>query len=514
MIEDQELLITKSIHLENDVLDIAESIVHPMVDYSTQPKDKNFKDIVKKTWGQMAGSSVWLARYQLYFSVTRVYFYPNNDKNMASISFLYAQLFDADWKALENKTITWQGELLTFPRILDIPCDYKIGETWWGPEDPRVIIEQGVQDAEPTIIFNMLQLEGKVRSMYMHKPFSNFTVNFHIEGKKNTGTEKNWSPFYMPQNHSNPVDNYKYPSRHIHIVYDWHPLKILRCHLMNGDCQWAFAADQKGIAWSTYTDAHKYNDTKGALRGGSNFEPLNISPGAGLTSFVGFPRTHMDIGCEGKSLYRPSMAILTTNRTHFYLDYMSMALDFGHAVLSHEQYNDPCDEGRILLTNSIVRYDSRPEIDALTLSLTVADQSVQVAKVHGIANLVDNLPQFNLNRTAAWHNKAAQAFRLNVTHDVVVCSVLTSTDYALTFSGVDRESLSRIPPSTLHRHKHDPEENVEDAVPELGIEKSEHTDDLVKQPKKDTESKPKKHKKPHDNHLFARHEVMESNELY
>ncbi|KAK5088430.1 Beta-mannosyltransferase 1 [Lithohypha guttulata] len=442
LVPGQELRISKSIYLEDDNLEIAETIVHPMVDYTGQPKDLSFKEIVEKTWGAMAGSSVWLEKYQVYFSVTRVFFYTQGVKHWPKISFLYAQIYDPSWTKLDNFTISWQGESIVFPRVLDVEAEYEIGGGFYGPEDPRVIIEQGVQDAEPIVVFNMLQLRDKVRSMYVHRPFSNFTTNLKFSGKANTGTQKNWSPFFMPRNYTDSIDNQRWPSKHINFIFDWHPLKITRCHLLNGNCDFVYSQDQSGIKYSDHVAMNKYNDTQSAMRGGSNFEPLGISPGPGLTSFVGFPRTHTDAGCGKEAIYRPVVAIMTTNGTHFYLDYMSSGLDFGHSVLTEAQYNDVCDKGRILLTNSIAKLDPRPQHDTLTLSMTVADSTVQVANLRGVGNLVSNLPQFNLNKTAAWHNEAVQAFRLNVTHDVLVCAVQTISDYAIRFTNVTDRTIT------------------------------------------------------------------------
>lgn len=433
----QNLEVSPSIYLEHNVLDIAETIVHPMVDYAGQPTDMSYRQIVAKTWGTMAGSSVWLEKQGVYFSVSRVFFYTQGVKHWPKISFAYAQIYDSSWRQLHNYNISWQGETIVFPRILDIPAFYQVGGGFYGPEDPRIILEQGVEDAEPVVVFNMLH-EKSERKMHVHRPFSNYTTLLRIDGEDAAMAEKNWSPFFMPRN---TVEQRRWPSNHVHFIYNWSPLKILRCHLLNGHCSFVYKQDQPTVKWSSYTEAHKYNDTKGVMRGGTNFEPLNVSPGPGLTSFVGLPRTHTDAGCGKEAIYRPVLTVLTTNGTHFYLDYMSAALDFGHAILTHNQYNDVCEEGRILLANSIIKFDSRPNHDTLTVSFTVADSTVQVAKLRGITNLVENLPPFQLNGTAEWHNEVIQHSKLNVTHDVLVCAIQSVSDYALLYTNVtDREA--------------------------------------------------------------------------
>ena len=174
-------------------------------------------------------------------------------------------------------------------------------------------------------------------------------------------------------------------------------------------------------------DHHKHNDTQGAMRGGTNFEPLSFASRSGLSSFVGFPRTHTDAGCGKEAVYRPELVVLTTNGTHFYLDYSSQALDFGHALLTPPQYDDTCGKGRILLGNSIAKFDDMLGRDVMTMSFTVDDETVQVANVRGVRRLVEGLPQFN--RTV-W-DEADVEWNLNVTHDVLVCSVQSASDYAI-----------------------------------------------------------------------------------
>jgi beta-1,2-mannosyltransferase len=120
----------------------------------------------------MASSSVWMEQFQVYLTVTRVLFYDKGVRHWPVISFLRGQIHSSDWKEMHNYTIEWQGEKISFPRIFDIPTAYGEGGGFYGPEDPRVIIEQGKFDGiitpEPVIIFNMLvDTESKRRAMYV-----------------------------------------------------------------------------------------------------------------------------------------------------------------------------------------------------------------------------------------------------------------------------------------------------------------------------------------------------------
>jgi len=406
-----------------------------MISYTGQDKKLSFAAMVAKTWGRMAGSSVWLEKYGVYLTVTRVYFYDKGVRHWPCISFIRAQLFDVNWKHLEGYNLEWQGENITFPRTLEVPTPYEEGGGFYGPEDPRIIIEQGVLDAEPVIVFNMVEdTKTVVRSMHSFRPFSNFTTKYKIEHQDTKSAEKNWSPFFMPQ--ANTTGEKRWPSHYIHFVYDYDPLSILRCHLLNGACTFVYQ-DPRPAA---YLDQHKHNDTKGVMRGGTNFEPITFSTRQGLASFVGFPRTHTDAGCDKEAVYRPEMMILTTNGTHFYLDYSSEALTFGHAILTETQFDDACDKGRILLGNSIARFDDALDRDIMTMSFTVADETVQIAKLQGVRRLIEDLPQF---KQATWRKSDVQ-WNLNVTHDVLICSIQSASDYALANTKPDPIEVERM----------------------------------------------------------------------
>lgn len=108
-------------------------------------------------------------------------------------------------------------------------------------------------------------------------------------------------------------------------------------------------------------EAKENKATKDVVHGGSNLEPLQLSPGE-LQAFVGFPRIKlMSPGCRGGAVYRAAMTLIVSNVTHFAIAYMSEALEFGHAILIFDQAHDICESGRILLVNSIASSDSRSD---------------------------------------------------------------------------------------------------------------------------------------------------------
>lgn len=406
--------------VEDDILDIASSTVHPLIDYSGR-SSKSFQSTVRETWSRMSGSSVWLEQHSVYMTITRVFFYDGGVRSWPRISFLRAQIHDKDWKALDNYTMQWQGETFTFPRIFDVPTPYEIGGGFYGPEDPRIVVEQGAADAEPIIIFNMVvDQKSSRRGMYLMRPFSNVTAELQIVGEKPRGSEKNWSPFFMPPAESSR--GARYPSKHVYFIYEYHPLHILKCHAMAGRCESFFRQTING----GYADKHKHNDTHGVMRGGTNLEMLPHQRRAGLTTFVGMPRTHTDFSCtlaRGEAGYRPEIMLMTTNGTAFWFDYFSEALDFGNIIFRIPPRDEVCDANRILISNSIARIE--PRKDVMTVSFSVNDETVQVARIKGIQGLADRLPQFQPGAFQAGDGQWA----VNVTTDVVICSIQTATDY-------------------------------------------------------------------------------------
>ena len=399
-----------------------------MIDYTNQPENLSFPEVVDRTWGSMAGSSVWLEEFRMYLSVTRVYFYNGGVRHYPRISFMYARLYDFQWIHQENFTIQWYGNTITFPCVLNIPAPYKENMHFYGPEDPRILVEQGIAHAEPVVVFNMIvDVENKTRAMHIHKPFSNITTSLRIMNEERKDCEKNWSPFFLPRTELwDEVSQVEAkPSEYIHFIYDWQPLKILRCQLSSGLCIFVYRQDQSGSAFYPYTESHDYGEIECRMHGGTNFEPLNIPTVSGLRSFVGLPRAHTGAGCGKEALYRPILVLLSTNGTHFYIDYSSEALDFGHSILDPAQLEDVCNDGRILLANSITKISSLD--DTMSVSFTVADSTVQVAEVHGVRKLMEHLPQFH----SAEQDLDAIQWKLNVTHDVLACSLESASDYAI-----------------------------------------------------------------------------------
>lgn len=236
--------IQRSFSLPNNLIEIARSLNNnPMIKVSLFVGDLGRDDQEtwsNKYWSQFAGSGVWLPRLQLYFVVFRVV-YTRPGTYWPAVSFLRGQVFDPNWHHMDNYTISWAGRERTFPTIFSIPAVWWEGGSFFGPEDPRAILDDA-EDAEPVIVFNMiLDAPGNPRAMWLHRPFAGTTTVLTIRGEERKPTEKNWAPFFHNGDDSNSdVDNDKVPTMGLHFVYSLHPLRVLKCRIEDGVRDWVF----------------------------------------------------------------------------------------------------------------------------------------------------------------------------------------------------------------------------------------------------------------------------------
>ena len=446
-----EIQVQNSWFLRDDLEHIARTLEsHPMVDYSVLDPDLTFQERVDKAWARLAGSSVWIEKLKVFLTVTRIIFYNNGVIYKPAISFLAGQLHDENWNELKNYTIQWQGEEITFPTIFNIPAPYKLGETWFGPEDPRVILEEGVEDAEPIVIFNMIyELTSLTRAMHIFRPFSNDTTILSIAGQKERPTmEKNWAPFFVSEHEAVAPGQHKWPSHYIHFIYDFNPLTVLRCHTLNGWCDYVYKQNVSSDLTTPSLDKEL-----GRMSGGTNMVRLRLEPNPDLHVWVGFPRSHIDIGCadEELAMYRPELMIMTAHNSTFYLHFMSDPIDFGTAALTEEAIDDPCGEGEVLIANSIVKWDRAPKQDILTLTLSVADSTVQILQLANVHKFIEKV----LRLDGAFHSNLA---KVNITEwdlrystvgkDVLDCTMeaasYSAEILAAPFDGLPKEKLLLI----------------------------------------------------------------------
>ena len=387
---------------------------HPRIDYKPEDiedADLSSQALVEKMWHQMSGSSVWLPELQVYLLVTRVLFGENIF--WPTISFLRGRVFDEDWEELHDYTITWDTKSYTFPLVFDIAIPYTLDGMFFGTEDPRVIMEDGVEHAEPVVVFNMVgPISDWKRAMYIFRPFSNKLTLLTIEKLGQPDTEKNWAPFFVPQ-YSLLDPSKRESNEYIHFIYNHKPLRILRCHLRCGDCEFLFDAE---------IPANLFNVRKedgGDLRGGSNFVPvpLQLPPQMRqrIDIWIALPRTHIETDCG--AMYRPELIVMIRTDAHFYMSFASKSLDFGSAIVDHGPDENSCPKGRIMIPMSLVRWDTQPHriemvtyspegdsattyptsdpghTDILTATFSVDDTHVQVARIVGLLSLVKGIPQ-------------------------------------------------------------------------------------------------------------------------
>lgn len=395
--------VQKSFHLNDDIHQIAMALdSHPIVDYPDEmmnDPDMRIHDIVDKTWSRLEGSSVWLPEQKVYLSVTRIVFSPSRTRVAPKMSFMRGQLFTQDWEHLDNYTISCAGKSVKFPTVFDLPDQWEDDGSMFGPEDPQVIMEEGVDGAEPVVIFNMVGRKSDwKRAMYLYRPFSGSSTLLTIKDTERAYNEKNWAPFFIPNEEQQmfvgkiplPVPTIvRKPNEYIHFVYSFKPLRILKCHMRCGDCEFEYEQDIPGRT--------KHHEEAGSLRGGTNFVPVPIPSSMNVDRrvqvYVGFPQTNIEKVCDG-SFYRPGLAVLINIGKQFQLAYASESLDFGSAFAPLGPEDDPCDQSRVLIPNSISRWDTGSGRDVMSLTLSANEETVQVARLHGLLSLIQSLPQF------------------------------------------------------------------------------------------------------------------------
>ncbi|RVX66942.1 hypothetical protein B0A52_09066 [Exophiala mesophila] len=405
-----EVQVEDSFHLQENLLEIASILDgHPMVDYPTEMikgQKMSIQQIVSSSWDRLATACSFLPDRGVHLCISRIIFHPLRPKDHCRINFLHARIFSQDWESLDGYHLTWKDHEVTFPKIFDTNTEFKLGGELFGPEDARIIIED-VPDAEPVIVFNMKSSQSDwKRAMWIFRPFSGHSTILTIRGTlERPKKEKNWTPLFIRDPDHTPSDK-RLPSQYLYFVWKFEPLTVLKCHLLTGMCDVVFEqqVDDNLISY------HEISSS--TLRGGTEFVPIPRTLSSSwwsrhhdpnVQAFIAFPRTHVEGagGCRQPS-YRPELAVLVTNTTDFYLTYLSDPLDFGpDTVMNAEQLSDSCGKGRIMIANSIARWDleesksGSERTDVMTLTLSVDDSTVQVMRVSGIYQFLQSLPSLD-----------------------------------------------------------------------------------------------------------------------
>lgn len=142
-------------------------------------------------WFQFMGSSVWLEQYGVHLMTSRIFYTKTGSKVKPVVSFIYTQVFDLNWKEMDNVTlvIPIEGEgvrnevingnrnrnmdrnlkkknkkvdigykLVQYPNFVQVPAYHnhqKQSGRFYGAEDPRLLLVRnklGVD--EPVVIYN------------------------------------------------------------------------------------------------------------------------------------------------------------------------------------------------------------------------------------------------------------------------------------------------------------------------------------------------------------------------
>jgi beta-1,2-mannosyltransferase len=330
------------------------------------------------------------------------------------MSFLRGQIFDQNWKHMDNYTISWAGREISFPTFFQIPAVWWEGGSYFGPEDPRVILEN-VEDAEPVIVFNMiLNAPRNPRAMWLYRPFSNTTAVLTIRGEERKPTEKNWAPFFHNDDDSDGEDGIsRAPMTDLHFVYSLHPLRVLKCTIEDGACDWVFQQEVPRVLAVSHDDPH------GEMRGGTNFVRVPIQGVSGLRVYAGFPRTHLNF-CNAGATYRPELVLLAGFGTSFHIAFASTALTFNLS-----RADNACGEGRMLIPGGILRWDYAHRQDKLDLLLSVSDAQNRVVQIYGLLRFIRKMPYFaKMSRGTSLTDEALWIFPWSVVgNEVLQCSI-------------------------------------------------------------------------------------------
>lgn len=373
------------------------------------------EDTIDKHWYQFIGSTVWLEQYGVHLMVSRI-IYTEKDQGLPKFSLAYLQVFDRNWKELDNVELIvpdpenisttnnknenkntnkkpYGYKSVLYPTIAPIPVYHNSKQTggrFYGIEDPRIVLiktRHGYE--EPVLIYNshhrkILEKhfdndqEGKInfnnyRSLFIgwiwqtqlgkihleELPNNEFKKNEYIKIKEfvkpnnNRGrTEKNWALFI----NYNQRLNQGFDS-HVYFANQLKNLKILKCSILNDnddDCEWEFQMDD-------YEDA-------GVLHGGTELININqllhqydypelnsikdLIPN-GREYWVGFARASLkNCGC-GSRMYRPNLIVLMKDGKNYKFAYVSSFVGLGIEILPWYLDKGLCEHYNLIIPNGI-----------------------------------------------------------------------------------------------------------------------------------------------------------------
>ncbi|RCK54834.1 Beta-mannosyltransferase 2 [Candida viswanathii] len=406
-----------------------------LLPFLTEVPEQLAKGTISEHWFQMVGNSVYLKEYGVHLMVSRIMYSPLGSKNEPLFSFAYAQIFNRNWEELKNvelivpDNINESTKMISYPGILSIPIhhDYReVKDSYFGPEDPRVIVVRNSEGfEEPLIIYNAFHrkitdveqtIEGykNVRYDYFRSMFMSYlwlvqlgkrnieetddmewrvylkTKEIRVVDTPRESKEKNWTPMisYMER------QLHKF-DRFIYFVYKWSDLQVLKCSLDEGLCQVVYKLPPKPQKQKEGENIEVFDEEVGALRGGTpmiNIRDLNI-PGVNkkLLSdkeiWIGFPRAHLTMCDCSNHMYRPNLAIITKTGSHFRISHISSFMSFNVELIGwYPGQNKLCDPNvqSVFIPNGISEWVFDEGSDLMTLTFSLSDITIDMIQVRGL----------------------------------------------------------------------------------------------------------------------------------
>lgn len=392
------------------LMDDPSEYVKEFMPFFEEDTKKQFAEhTIKDHWFRLAGLSVWLESHQVHFMISRVVYLSRGVRNAPSFSWVYAQVFTAEWKEIDGIELVvptnspdvgdelragQQYRAMRFPAVLPLPAYHSADHRdnrYYGPEDARILLVRnpGGYD-EPLLVFNAYHRkvtettyssEGDVslkftfyRLMFVAWPWQQQrgklnmedladphhdrhlyvrSVELRRDNVPRREVQKNWTPFVSFADRArHGYDRYTY------FLYRWSSLEVLRCDLTQ------VAGNQASCLFVYRMDASlDDNAAVGEMRGGTSLVSVNEllhrhrdTPGAQALlaqmprdreAWVGFARAHLaGCGC-GQDIYRPNFVVLTRDRDDkFKISHISSFAPLNVPVRGwYEDRPEACQEG-------------------------------------------------------------------------------------------------------------------------------------------------------------------------
>lgn len=441
-------------------------------------------------WYRFSGNAVWLKDHKVHMLVSRLILAEKRDRQSPTLSLTMAQLFDENWKELEDVTLifptgeqsdpdapvfTKDGKTyssMKFPLILPIPFTHDYGKTskYFGAEDPRTLLIKNPDGyEEPAVVFNSLHMDeegNEFRSMFLALPFQlqkgkksdpkcmnswySKTKEIRLDGDR-PKVCKNWTPMVsekLREKHSGSDSE-------IYFVTRLDNLRVLKCDVYSD---------------KTCVTEYEHEGRFGDLRGGTSFISLNallkdkvsekiteLLP-SNREVFVGLMRAHLkNCGCGG-DFYRPNLVTIVSEETEqgrdFHIAQVSSSISFGITMdpwdLTYE--GNLCGKINPLIPNGLGRwnFDTIENIenqwstdDRLTLFISIMDKSVERIDIKGLlqAILRDNAIFYGPGESEPSADKLEWSFNQNN----VACAMDASRKFCSAYGEAERQSTKEVP---------------------------------------------------------------------